>query len=114
MGTQTAQRSGWQQWKPEQAQTALAEWRASGLPLATFAKRRGISVQRLRWWRERLGDQPRLIANPGLVPAVITNLDSPAAISIHLPGGIRISVEDAQAVAPGWLLEVARGLAGRG
>ena len=33
---------------------ALAAHRASGLSFAVFARRHGLTVQRLRWWRQRL------------------------------------------------------------
>ena len=43
-------------WKPEQAKDALAEWRASGLSVKSFAEKAGLRRNRLNWWRKRLGD----------------------------------------------------------
>lgn len=41
-------------WRETDARAALAVHRASGLSLAGFARRHGLTVQRLRWWRQRL------------------------------------------------------------
>ena len=41
-------------WRDTDARGALAAHRASGLSLAVFARRHGLTVQRLRWWRQRL------------------------------------------------------------
>ncbi len=41
-------------WRETDARAALAAHRASGLSLAVFARRHGLTVQRLRWWRQRL------------------------------------------------------------
>ena len=43
-----------QRWSSEQAASILAEWKKSGLKLATFAKQRGLLPERLRWWRDKL------------------------------------------------------------
>ncbi len=40
-------------WTPEQAKVVLAELERSGLPLRTFAARRGIDAERLYRWRTR-------------------------------------------------------------
>lgn len=48
-------------WGEDEGRVALAAWRASGLPLGTFARERGVCAQRLRAWRERLGDVPALL-----------------------------------------------------
>ena len=70
-------RGGWRQWKPKQAERALAKWQASGLPLEAYARQRGVTAQRLRWWRERLGEWGGDGGVGGgtearLVPAVVT------------------------------------------
>ena len=45
-------------WRDTDARAALATHRASGLSLAGFARRHGLTVQRLRWWRQRLTRTP--------------------------------------------------------
>lgn len=112
-------RSGWRQWKPEEALRRLKEWRASGLPLATFARQHGLTEQRLRWWCERLGES--LVARPAeakahLVPAVVTGVPvatGASALLVHLPGGVVLELADARAVPTDWLVAVVRGLGGR-
>lgn len=41
-------------WTEQQARQALAELATSGESSASFARRRGISTQRLAYWRKRL------------------------------------------------------------
>ena len=49
-------RSGWRQWTAAEAREVLEGWRESGLSVATYARKRGLTAERLRWWRQRLGD----------------------------------------------------------
>ncbi len=76
MGERTkkpARRSGWRQWKADEARRVVEAWRASGLPLATFARKRGLCAERIRWWRQRLGDwSPPSEEAPRLIPATVT------------------------------------------
>lgn len=48
-------------WGEDEGRVALAAWRASGLPLQTFAHEQGLCPQRLRAWRGRLGEVPALL-----------------------------------------------------
>ena len=41
-------------WTEAEARAALAEWRRSGETEFAFARQRGFSPQRLRYWRSRL------------------------------------------------------------
>ncbi len=109
-GIQTT-RGGWKQWTPAEARRALSAWRKSGLPLATFARERGIGAERLRWWRNRLGAGSGLAAakpppEPRLVPAVLSapllSL-STAAVAIRLPGGPVLEIADVREVPPEWV-----------
>jgi transposase len=43
-------------WTVEEARSALAALRASGLSVNDFAIREGLDVQRLYWWRRRLAN----------------------------------------------------------
>jgi len=49
----------------------LAEQEASGESLAGFAWRHGFKVQRLHWWRSRIGDWEPAAEEARLVPALI-------------------------------------------
>jgi hypothetical protein len=65
----------------------VAAWQASGLPQAAFARRRGVSAQRLSYWRLRLGQRVQTVttSDAGFV-------EIPAAASA-IPPGSRVVVE---------------------
>ena len=44
----------WHRWTESEAREALEEFAAGGESAAVFARRRGISTQRLGYWRRRL------------------------------------------------------------
>ena len=46
-------------WREEDAATVLAALDASGRSMAEFAKRHGLDMQRLHFWRRRLGTARR-------------------------------------------------------
>lgn len=102
-------RPRWTRWDAEQARRVLSGWRASGLPLATYAREQGLSAQRLRWWRDRLKDwstaseptDPSRAAP--LAAAVIRAPMSTAPLTVHLPDGVRVDVAEPEAVPAPWL-----------
>lgn len=119
MGTRTkkpARKSGWRQWTAGEAREVLAAWKRSGLPLATFARRRGLSAERVRWWRQRLGDW-RAEGRAKLVPVVVTDAaprDQPGAsglVRVHAPGGVVVEIAGAGAISASWLSALVLGLA---
>lgn len=106
--SEAAKRS-WKQWKPEQARRELEAWRSSGLTLATYAERRGVTTTRLSWWRERLGE-PNEPSEMRLVPAIVTSMSMPApggAVTVRLPGDVTLEVPDVRVVPPDWVAAVA-------
>jgi transposase-like protein len=44
----------WQQWTEQDARAAFGELARTGESVAGFARRKGISTQRLAYWRKRL------------------------------------------------------------
>lgn len=44
-----------QRWNEERARAVLSELEATGQSVAEFARRKAVSVQRLFYWRKRLG-----------------------------------------------------------
>ena len=50
--------AGKRRWKAPDARVALGAHAASGLSLAAFARREGLSPTRLMWWRKQLRVQP--------------------------------------------------------
>jgi transposase-like protein len=53
-GARTTERRRGQVWGEQEARQALAELARSGESLADFARRRGISVQRVYYWKKRV------------------------------------------------------------
>lgn len=96
-------------WTAEVAQQVLAAHEASGESLVRFARRQGVPVQRLHWWRRRLSDWERLAsAETALVPAIIEGADR-AAVKLRV-GAVTLEVSDAGAVPASWLAELVRAL----
>lgn len=120
----TKKRGGWRQWTPDEARRELTAFQQSGLPLATYARQRGVSGKRLRWWRERLGDWEAAPVNGTAqwVPAVLRGTSATsallaagsAAVVVRLPGGSVLEVSDPAALPPAWVAELVGALAARG
>ncbi len=106
------EKRSWKQWKPEQARRELEAWRSSGLTLATYAERRGVTTTRLSWWRERLGEPNEPTSEMRLVPAIVTSMPRPmpasgGAVTVRLPGEVTLEVSDVRLVPPDWVAAVA-------
>lgn len=76
----------------------VRDWKASGLSQAAFARRRGISAQRLGYWRLRLGQLPPEAAPTDSIFVEIPEVTSfgPAGIGhvvVELRDGVRVRVE---------------------
>lgn len=67
-------RRRWRQWSEQEAREALSELARSGEGVASFARRKGVSEQRLYYWRKRVGqpNAPAFVAVPlaGSLPQV--------------------------------------------
>jgi len=105
-------------WTRAHAEGVLAQWSESGDSLYAYARRHGLSEQRLYYWRSRLaeGRQP---ARARLVPAVVRGAapgweileDARASSAVTVSyGDVRIEVSDARAVDAGWVSELVRSL----
>lgn len=83
-----------ERWSRERACAALAEWRASGLSIAAFARNIGVHPQRLRNWVTRLR------APSGAPTAEFVEIQrgpahrADAAIEIMLPSGVVLRVRE--------------------
>lgn len=110
---QRTQARRWRQWRSEEAQEHLAAWRGSGLPLGTFARQRGLSAARLRWWQKRLGDwneEADGATGSALVPVVVSapalaavSVTGGCPVVVRVPGGAVVEVAQPGAVRPEWL-----------
>ena len=86
--------------------------------MSAFAREHGLNVQRLIYWRERVGsgavgEKQRNAARVGdanskYVPAVVVRAG--VALSVHLCRGVIVEAESATAIEPGWLAELQRAL----
>ena len=81
-------------WSEADGRAALAAFEASGLTRAAFRRETGITPQRLKWWRQRLGATTESIGKIEFVPVEVapraTTADD-ATMEIVL-GEIRVRV----------------------
>jgi transposase-like protein len=93
MGTKSRTVDGrrWRQWTEEEARTALEELSRSGASPSEFARSKGVSVNRLVYWRKRLG-QAR---PPAFVAVTLPRDASPPRPPLEiLVGGVVVRVPD--------------------
>lgn len=83
-------------WRAEEARVVVEAWRASGMSVATFARRYGIASQRISRWAHRLEDDaPSTHFHPVRVvelPVTEVARDESPAIEIIVREGVRIHV----------------------
>jgi transposase-like protein len=89
----------------EERMAIIADWRASGLPRATYARQHGLSEPTLRMWTRRLEDElnssllstapPRIdpsfieLALPSLVAAAPASIEvTLAGATVRVPAGV--------------------------
>lgn len=114
-------KAGWRQWTADEARQVVEAWRASGLPLATYARRRRLCPERIRWWRARLGEWqgPAPEARRQLTPVVVVGDGVAAAaapvasVTVRAPGDVTIEIADVGAVSAEWLGALVTGLTRR-
>jgi hypothetical protein len=115
--TTQEKKGGWKQWTKAEAREALAAWKKSGLPLATFAREQGVGSKRLRWWRKRLSEaasvkrKGKKAAAVDLVPAMIdgplADLGPEPAVSIRFPvTGPVVEISNVRRVPSAWVTEL--------
>lgn len=77
------------QWSELEARSFLRAWSASGLSVEKFATQRGITPQRLRWWKKKLeASAPALEgASLSLLPVQVAESGRGAPIQVLLPNG---------------------------
>ena len=81
-------------WSEADGRAALAAFEASGLTRAAFRRETGISTQRLKWWRRRLGATAETNSKIDFVPVEVrprAAVTVDAAMEIVL-GEIRVRV----------------------
>jgi transposase-like protein len=73
----------WRRWTEDEARAALEELARTGERPETFARRHGISAQRLRYWRKQL-------ANTVATPPAFVAMTLPEAASARRQVEVRI------------------------
>jgi transposase-like protein len=94
-------------WTAEDARLALVALRESGLSMSAFARRHGLTAQRLSWWRKRLkawSEEPMRLV-PAEPPA---EARGEARVCVRL--GTELVIEVSGAVPAEWLATVLREL----
>ena len=77
----------WRQWTEAQAREALEGLAASGESLGSFARGRGVSPQRIAYWRKRLGE-------PASAPFVAVTLPESRAWIEVMVGSVVVRVRE--------------------
>jgi len=88
-------RSGRKRWSEREARQRLEAWRSSGLNLMAWCRREGLSYERLRYWRGRIGHR-RVRGRsqaPALLPVELVGPSETAfPFELELPRGLRLRV----------------------
>jgi transposase-like protein len=107
-------------WTTQDARAVLAAQAQSGESLSAFARRHGLTPQRLCWWRKRLAEwdaaeenrRPLLV--PVVSPAPAPDAAAPSSPQVRLRcGDVQIDLPDAAAVPAAWLAALVRELGAR-
>ena len=89
-----------EKWTPEEAATIVDAWRASGAPLAGFARAMKVGAQRIRNWRD--GWNPGAARTPQLLPVKVTGLvRRPVAAAVVQGGRMEIGLGGGRCVRVG-------------
>ena len=100
---------GRRQWKEDEARRVLGAWAKSGQSAAVFARRLGVTPQRLSWWRKRVGAVEK--ADETWVPVTVRWPEHRAsAAAVLVTGSGRIEVEVLDATSAAWIASVVRAL----
>jgi transposase-like protein len=92
-------------WTTVEASEALAAWERSGETLAAFARRLGVSAERLAWWRRRLA---RTTMAP-LVPMVVRAPRAWSSVRVTLEG-CEVEVGELSEASAAWVASLVRAL----
>lgn len=107
-------KDGQERWSAEEARVALDRWRASGLTLAEYCRRRGLRAKRLSRWRQRLGCEAEGEADgfsgrgASWVEATVMGVGAGPAVVVMVGDGARIEVGEVERVEPSWVATLAR------
>ena len=72
----------WQRWTEDEARAALGELARNGESAEAFARRRGISTQRLRYWKKRLAGSAT--AEPAFVALTLPEVPMARQLEVRI------------------------------
>ena len=76
------------QWSELEARAVLQAWRASGLSIERFASQRGLVPQRIRFWKQKLGElETPKAKGTTLIPVRVIETGRGTPIQVILPSG---------------------------
>lgn len=113
------------QWKESDARRVLEALAESGDTLSGFARRHGLTPQRISWWRSRLGEWtpatqaadpwPSGPAESGFIPVVARGCElvSSQAVAVVRVGNVAIEVRDLSEATTAWLASFVDALGAR-
>jgi hypothetical protein len=81
----------------------LAELEDSGETTAQFARTRGLSLQRIYWWRRRLREAEVPVSEVAFAPVVVRGIGGTVVVRA---GAFEVEVGDPSRVEPRWLAEL--------
>jgi len=81
-------------WTERDAQRALSAWRSSGLTLPAWCRRQGVAYERVRRWRSQLAAEQRRPQRAALLPVRVIESEPIVApgFELELPRGLRLHV----------------------
>ena len=111
-------------WTPQDARRVLDAREASGASVAAFARKTGLTVQRLSWWRKRLKEERATeeslnalstdASPPAFVPVTVRRaprMSAPeTAVVVHTDDGFRIEVLHLDAASATWVAVLLRSI----
>ena len=93
-------------WREDDARLVLGALERSGETMAAFARRHGVKVRRLEYWRDRVAGED--VAGLELLPVTVTpSLSSSSVVSVTV-GNARVDVAEPSQVEPTWLAALVR------
>jgi hypothetical protein len=74
----------WRRWSEAEARSELDELARTGETAIGFARRKGVSTQRLAYWRKRLASAAKAEAKPAFVAVTIPPASARSEIEIRV------------------------------